>query len=114
MGRYADLHTHWFGSIKTMRLSLSISPKYDSPIFEAIAVQIFVAIVGALIIDPIGLAQVLGIALLAFWGGVVVLIWRHPQSPSRFDLVFIRFGYFVVIPVAFFVVPLVWQLRGFL
>jgi len=50
-----------------MRLSLPISPKYDSPIFEAIAIQIFMAIVGALMIDPVGTAQVFGIALLAFW-----------------------------------------------
>ncbi len=97
-----------------MRLSLPISSKYDSPIFQAVAVQIFVAIAGLLIIDPVGLAQLLGIALLAFWGAVAVLIWRHPKSPTKFDLAFIRFGYFDVIAVAFFVAPLIWHVRGFL
>ena len=97
-----------------MRLSLPISRKYDSPIFEAVAIQIFIAIVGLLMIDPVGIAQIFGIALLAFWGGVVVLIWRHPQSPSRFDLAFIRFGYFGVIALAFLLLPLIWHLRGVL
>jgi hypothetical protein len=101
-----------FGEMKTMRLPLPISSKYDSPIFEAVAVQIFVAVFGLLLIDPEGLKQLFGIALLAFWGAVIVLIYRHPQSPSRFDLAFIRFGYFPVIAVTCVVAPLVWHLQG--
>ena len=98
--------------MKAMRLPLPISPKYDSPIFEAVAIQIFIAIFGLLLIDPEGLTQLFGIALVAFWGAVTVLIYRHPQSPSRFDLAFIHFGYFPVIAITFVAAPLVWYLRG--
>ena len=57
-----------------MRYLLPISPKYDSPIFEAVAIQIAIGIFGLLLIDPVGIAQIFGIALLAFWGGAAVLI----------------------------------------
>ena len=97
-----------------MRLRLPISPKYDSPIFNAVAIQIVVGIVGLLMIDPVGIAQIFGIALVAFWGGAAVLIWRHRESPSRLDLELIRFGYFPVIVLTVFLVGWVWHLRRIL
>ena len=73
---------------------------------------LFLAVVGLLMIDPVGIAQVFGIALVAYWGGVTVLIWRHPQSPSRVDLALIRFGYLPVIVIAFLLSGSIWHLRG--
>lgn len=96
-----------------MNRRVPISPKYDSPIFEAVALQIVVGIVGMLAIDPVGIAQICGIALLAFWGGAAVLIFRHPQSPTKIDLQLIRLGYLPVVVIAFFLSVLVWKLRGF-
>ena len=96
-----------------MRFSLPISPKYDSPIFEAVVIQIIVGLCGLLAIDPVGIAQVFGIVLLAFWGGVAVLIFRHPQTPTKTDLLFISFGYLPIIVLAFFMSVGVWKLRGF-
>jgi hypothetical protein len=93
---------------------LPISPKYDSPIFEAVALQIVLGLLAMLILDGGGIAQICGIALLAFWSGAVVLIWRHPQSPSRFDIEVIRFGYFPAILVSFFLSVWIWHLRGVL
>jgi hypothetical protein len=52
-----------------------------------------------------------GIALVAFWGGVLTMVYRNPQSPSRLDLELIRFGYLPVVGVAFFLANLIWQLR---
>jgi hypothetical protein len=57
-------------------------------------------------------AQICGIALVAFWGGAVVLVWRHPQCPSRLDLGLIRFGYLPVVVMTFFLVAWIWHLRG--
>jgi hypothetical protein len=73
---------------------LPISPQHDSPFFEALAIQIVLGVVSWLIMDFGRTAQVCGIALVAFWGGAAILIWRHPQSPSRANLWLIRFGYF--------------------
>lgn len=95
-----------------MRLPLPISPKYDSPIFEAVGLQILLGLLSYLILDGGATAQICGIALVAFWGGAAVLIWRHPQSPSRIDVELIRFGYLPVVVLAFFLVGLIWQLKA--
>jgi hypothetical protein len=58
------------------------------------------------------MAQVFGVALLVFWGGAAVLICRNAKSPSRVDLQLIRFGYFPVLLIAFFLVAWIWRLRG--
>jgi hypothetical protein len=93
---------------------LPISPKYDSPIFEAVALQIVLGFLGFLVMDGGGVAQICGIALVAFWGGAVVLIWRHPQSPSRLDIELIRFGYLPLIVIAYLLSCWIWHLRGVL
>ena len=69
-------------------------------------------LLGLMVIDPGTFAQMLGIALVAFWGGAAVLVWRRPKSPSRVDLQLIRFGYFPVLLIAFFLVAYIWRLRG--
>ena len=94
---------------------LPISPKYDSPIFEAVSLQIVLGLLAMLILDGgVGIAQICGIALLAFWSGAGVLIWRHPQSPSRLDIELIRFVYFPVIIISFFLACWIWRFRGVL
>ena len=57
-------------------------------------------------------ARVCGIALVAFWVGVAVLIWRRPQSPTRTDIELVRFGYLPLMGIAFFLVHFIWTLRG--
>jgi hypothetical protein len=98
--------------MKYMKLMLPISPQYDSAIFEGLAIQIALGVVSRLILDFGQTAQLCGIALVAFWGGAAVLIWRHCQSPSRADLWLIRFGYLPVIVMTFFLLAWIWHLRG--
>ena len=93
---------------------LPISQKYDTAIYEAVVLQILLGLLAYMILDGGGIAQICGIALVAFWGGAVVLIWRHPQSPSRTDIELIRFGYLPLIIVSGFVSGGVWNLRGVL
>jgi hypothetical protein len=93
---------------------LPISPKYDSPIFEAVALQIVLGLLALLILDGGGIARICGIALVAFWGAAVVLIWRHPQTPSRLDIELIRFGYLPLVFTSFFLSRWIWHLKGVL
>ena len=95
-----------------MRRSLPISAEYDSPLFEAVALQLVLGLLSLLILDGGAAARICGIALVAFWGGAVVLIWRHPKSPTRTDIQLIRFGYLAVAVIAFFLVQYVWHLGG--
>lgn len=95
-----------------MQYSLPISPVYRKAIFDALVIQIVIGILSAMILDGGLCAQICGVALLAFWGGAAVLIWRRPQSPSEVDVFLIRFGYFAVIFIAGVLIPIVWHLRG--
>jgi hypothetical protein len=96
-----------------MSHSLPISPHYRKAVFEAVALQVIIGIFSLMILDGGECAQICGAAILAFWGGVIVLIWRHPQSPTYTDIRLIRFGYLPAVVIAFVVIHLVWSARGF-
>jgi len=95
-----------------MNYSVPISSSYRTPIFEAVALQALLGLLSALVLDGGTLARICGIALLAFWCGAAVLIWRRPRTPTRTDIALVRFGYLPVVVVAFFLVHFIWQMRG--
>jgi len=95
-----------------MSYSIPISPSYRKPIFEAIALQVLLGLLSALVLDGGALARICGIALLAFWCGAAVLIWRHPRTPTRTDINVVRFGYLPVVVLTFLLVHFVWHMRG--
>lgn len=92
--------------------SLPISPAYRKPVFQAVALQVVIGLFSLMILDGGTTAQICGIALVAFWGGAVVLIWRRPQSPTQTDLALIRFGYLPLTMLAFFLAHFIWSVRG--
>jgi hypothetical protein len=93
-------------------LSLPFSPSYRKPVFEAVALQALLGILSLMILDGGDCAHICGAALVAFWGGATVLIWRHPHSPTKTDLELVRFGYLPVLVIAFAVIHLVWAVKG--
>ncbi len=95
-----------------MNYSLPISSSYRKPIIEAVALQTLLGFLSLLILDGGTMARICGIALVAFWGGAAVLVWRRPQTPTETDIALIRFGYFPVAVIAFFLVHFVWTVRG--
>jgi hypothetical protein len=95
-----------------MSYSLPISSSYRKPVFEALVLQMLLGLLSALILDGGTTARICGIALIAFWAGAAVLIWRHPQMPTRTDITFVRFGYLPVVVLAFFLVHFIWHVRG--
>lgn len=95
-----------------MNASLSISPYYRPAIFQALRWQVIVGLLSLMILDGGECAQICGAALLAFWGGVAVLIWRQPQTPTHTDITLIRFGYLPVVLIAGVLIQLIWHWRG--
>ena len=95
-----------------MSYSLPISPSYRKPVFEAVVLQLILGILSLMILDGGTTARICGIALVAFWGGATVLIWRRPRSPTKTDIELIRFGYLPLGLLAFFLVHFIWTLRG--
>ena len=96
-----------------MSRSVPISDDYRKPVFDAVVLQVIIGVLSLMILDGGECAQICGAALLAFWGGTAVLIWRHPQSPSKMDIRLLRFGYLPVVIFAGIVIRVVWHLRGF-
>ncbi len=90
-----------------MSYSLPISPSYRKPVFEAVALQALLGFFSLLILDGGATARLCGMALVAFWVGAVVLICRHPQSPSRTDIELIRIGYLPLAALVFLLVHLI-------
>ena len=95
-----------------MTPSLPISPNYRKPIFEALGLQVLLGLFSLLILDGGTTARICGIALVAFWGGAAVLIWRRPPSPTRIDIELLRFVYLPLVVIAFFLVHFIWTMRG--
>lgn len=95
-----------------MSYSLPISPRYRKPVFEAVALQALLGLLSGFVLDGGTTARICGIALVAFWSGATVLIWRRPQSPTRSDIELLRFGYLPVLVIAFFLAHSIWAMRG--
>jgi uncharacterized membrane protein len=95
-----------------MSYTLPISSSYRTPIFEAVGLQVVLGILSMMILDGGTTARICGIALVAFWSGVTVLIYRHPKSPSKIDVQLIRFGYLPLVIFAGFLVHFIWHFRG--
>ena len=91
---------------------LPISSLYREPIFEGLTLQALLGCISLLLLDGGNSARICGIALLAFWGGATVLIWRHPHTPTKKDIEFVRHGYALVLVIAFFMTHAIWMLRG--
>jgi hypothetical protein len=95
-----------------MHYTLPISSAYRKAIFDALILQIVLGILSAMILDGGVCAQICGVALLAFWAGAAVLIYRRSQSPTEIDILLIRFGYIPVLIIAGVLIPMIWHWRG--
>jgi hypothetical protein len=94
-----------------MKLLLPISPLYFPPMRDGVVIQMIFGLLCGLILDGGVTASFCGIALAAFWGGAVFVLIRRPQSPTRWDLELMRFGFLVVFALTVVLAPLVADLR---
>ena len=93
---------------------LFISGQYRSALRDAACLQLVLLGLCALVLDGGELLSVCAVAVLAFWGGVGVLLYRASRGPSQLDLLLVRFGFLPVLILAGLIVPQAWRLRGVL
>ncbi len=69
-----------------------LSPRYRPLLKQSVAMQAVLILASACAMD--GGASIVGATagLILFWIVVLFLIRRHPESPSRLDVLIIRFG----------------------
>jgi hypothetical protein len=75
---------------------VTFSKSYRPALRDAVFLQAFLALIASLILDGGVLTGLLLVASIAFWIGVVLVVFRRPLSPSRFDLSYLRIGLFVL------------------
>ncbi len=73
-----------------------ISEQYRSPIMFALAIQIPIAILCALLLDGGQMARICGIAMAGTWAGILLVMSRRPHSPTFTDHLFIRCGFLLI------------------
>lgn len=79
-----------------MNLSVPISPLYRRAVFTALIVQFFAGLLSAMALDMGVMMKACGLALVPFWTGASILIFRRPQSPTKADIALVRFGFIPV------------------
>ena len=92
-----------------MNTTIPISAGYRRAIFESLALQIFFGVFAMMFLDGGRIAHTVGIAVLAFWTGAALIMFRRPASPTKLDLLLVRVGFLPVLVVTFALVEWIWS-----
>ena len=95
-------------------MSTPIAPAspYRTAITSTVVQQVIVLVLAAMLLDGGDLLMFCLVACLAFWVGVTFIRVHRGQTPTKMDLILIRSSYLLLCIITFFVVHLVWKLRG--
>jgi hypothetical protein len=86
------------------------SPYRDAVKF-ALAQQLIILVLAALILDAGETGEICLSAALVFWIGFLIIRIRRRSRPTTIDLILIRAGYIPLCVLTWFVVHLIWHLR---
>ena len=87
-------------------------PSLKTEFFPALTLHaLFFIFAGSTNFPPFG--QVCEYAFLAFWIAVAVLNFHRRGVLTKVDLFFIRYGFFPVCVLSFFLTRWIWHLRGY-
>jgi hypothetical protein len=88
-------------------VNLPVSDSYRLAFRFALLQQLPWAILCLLMLDFGRTAKICGLAMLAFWVVAFTIMARRPESPTRFDVLFIRWAFFPIFVVTFAVAEFV-------
>jgi hypothetical protein len=72
--------------------SAPLSSRYVPAFRLALIEQVLLLGLSSLMLDGGRAFRICAIAVLAYWATSLVLAWRRPTAPTRFDLAFLRYG----------------------
>ena len=93
---------------------IHLAPAYRSVRASVLSQQAAVLLLASMILDGGDILSMCLVALVGFWAGAVIICARRPQTPTRLDLLFIRFGYLPLCILAVFFTLTVWRWKGLL
>jgi len=92
--------------------TLPLSPAYREAVKVALVLQVLTTLFFLTILDGGTLAKAGGAAMVGFWIGVAVVMLRRPNTPSALDLLYVRWGYLLMLVVGVALSPYMGALRG--
>lgn len=97
------------GCIERME-TMTVNPVRNALKFSAI--QQAVALLFSFgILDGGGLFLIVVFALLAYWSGAAIILFR--RQVSRIDALILKWGFFPICIISFFLARWIWSLRGY-
>jgi hypothetical protein len=94
-----------------MFFTLAPSP-YKDAIKLALVQQVTILLMSAGVLDGGDMFAICLIAFVAFWAWALLVRHRRPQTPTKFDLLFVKWSYIPLCVATFFLVHWFWSLRG--
>lgn len=92
--------------------TLPVATAYRPAVKVALTLQVLTTLLLLAILDGGTLARAGGAAMVGFWVGAAVVMFRRPRTPSRLDLLYLRWGYLVMLAIAVALSPYMGVLRG--
>lgn len=92
--------------------TLPLSPAYRDAVKVALVLQVLSALGLLAILDGGTLAKAGGAAMVGFWVGAAVVMLRRPKAPSAIDLLYVRWGYLIILVIGIALSPFMGALRG--
>jgi hypothetical protein len=99
-------------AIPPSRASFEFSPNYWPAIKDAIVLQLLFGVPSALLLDGGRVFGFFKVALIGHISGILMIIGRRPISPTKADILFIRWGVPVVMLGTALVAPFIWPIIG--
>jgi hypothetical protein len=91
---------------------VTIPEIYRGPLWSAVVLSGTILVLSALVVDFGETLRVNLVALLLFWGWIVVALYRRPEKPTAIDLWLVRWGILPFVICFLVVVQTVWRWRG--
>lgn len=90
-----------------------ISHLYRGPILIGACFQAGFLLLGSLALDSGQLVQWTLFATITYWLMAALILFRRPQMPTKWDLILLRSGFMVILPVTIGLTSFVWSSRVF-
>lgn len=83
--------------VQWLQLNAKVAQGYGRNFLASIAVQVPLLIIGSLALDGGQLSQWVVFSITAYWLMALFIVIRRPRSPTRGDLIAIRFGFLFIL-----------------
>ncbi len=74
----------------------------------SLLLQILAVLVAMPLLDGGAIGRIVIAAIVAYWCGAIIILFRRPQQPTRWDYLFVTLGFPLTLAVSFEIGILLW------